>query len=191
MKCPRCQHENRPLAQFCEECADPLTEASPTAGLHPDPTTEAEALRQALNEALEQQTATAEILRAISARHRRTAAFDAIAASATRLCDATQGSVFRFDGALIHLGAHQGPDPAHYDALRRTFPIPPGRGSVTARAILTRAIVHTDVAEDPEHEYDALVRAGARRVLAVPMLRDGAPIGSITLSRDQERPFTD
>ena len=51
--------------------------------------------------------------------------------------------------------------------------------------------MHADVAQDPEHEYDALVRTRARRVLAVPMLHDGAPIGSITLSRDQGRPFTD
>ena len=151
-----------------------------------------EARNRDLTEALEQQTATGVILRVISSSPTDLQpTFDAIAASATRLCEAAQGGVFRFDGTLIHLVAHHGPDPAHHDALRRTFPIPPGRGSVTARAILTRAVVHTNVAEDEEHEYDALVRSGANTVLAVPMLRDGAPIGSITLSRDHGRPFTD
>ena len=143
-------------------------------------------------EALEQQTATSEILRVISSSPTDVQpTFDAIAVSATRLCEAVQGSVFRFDGTLSHLAAHYGHDPALLDALRRTFPIPPLRGSITARAILTQSVVHIDSAEDPEHEYGALVRTGARTVLAVPMLRDGAPIGAITVTRNEGRPFSD
>jgi hypothetical protein len=66
MQCPRCQHENRPQAKFCEECASPFNRASPTAQSHTDPKSEVESLRRALSEALEQQTATAEILNVIS-----------------------------------------------------------------------------------------------------------------------------
>ena len=62
MHCPRCQHENRPQAKFCEECTGPLKEASPTARSNTDPKSEVESLRQALTEAVEQQTATAELL---------------------------------------------------------------------------------------------------------------------------------
>jgi GAF domain-containing protein len=145
-----------------------------------------------VTEALEQQTATSEILRVISSSPTDVQpTFDAIAVSATQLCEAVQGSVFRFDGTLIHLAAHYGHDPALLNALRRTFPIPPLRGSITARAILTKSVVHIDSAEDPEHEYGALVRTGARTLLAVPMLRDGAPIGAITVTRNEGRPFSD
>jgi GAF domain-containing protein len=145
-----------------------------------------------VTEALEQQTATSEILRVISSSPTDVQpTFDAIAASATRLCEAVQGSVFRFDGTLIHLAAHYGHDPALLDALRRMFPIPPRRGSITARAILTQTVVHVDLAEDPEHEYGALARTGTRAALAVPMLRDGAPIGAITVTRNEGQPFSD
>jgi hypothetical protein len=66
MRCPRCQHENRPQARFCEECASPLKPASPTVQAGADPNSEVESLRRALTESLEQQTATAEILRVCS-----------------------------------------------------------------------------------------------------------------------------
>ena len=58
MPCPRCQHENRPQAKFCEECASPLNVASSTARSYADLKSEVESLRRALTEALEQQTAT-------------------------------------------------------------------------------------------------------------------------------------
>jgi two-component system, NtrC family, sensor kinase len=63
---------------------------------------------------------------------------------------------------------------------------------VTARAILTRAVVHIpDIAEDPEYGQSAVVRAGFRSVLSVPMLRDGQPVGAITVSRRGVKPFSD
>jgi ribosomal protein L34E len=61
MPCPRCQHENRPQAKFCEECAGPLKGVSPTARSYADLKTEVERIARALAEALEQQTATANI----------------------------------------------------------------------------------------------------------------------------------
>ena len=98
MHCPRCQHENRPQAKFCEECAGPLTAASPTAQSDADLQGEVENLRRALSEALDQQTATGEILRVISSSPTDVQpVFDAIVKSAVRLCSAFIGDVYRFE----------------------------------------------------------------------------------------------
>jgi GAF domain-containing protein len=140
-------------------------------------------------EALEKQTATAEILRVISRSPTDLQpTFDAIAASAATLCGAT-GSVFRFDGSLIHFAAHYGWTPEELGAVHDLFPLPPGRGSVTARAILTRAVAHVpDLAVDPEL-HPSLVQSGFKAGLSVPMLRDGQPIGAITVTRHEAEPF--
>ncbi len=137
-----------------------------------------------LSEAQEQQAATSEILGIIS-RSPTTVqpTFDAIAASATTLCDAATAGVFRFDGQLIHLVAHHDWTEAELEAVRRSFPIPPGRGSVTARAIQTREIVHVaDAAAEPEYVPVDILQAGFRTTLSLPMRRDGEPIGAITRS---------
>jgi signal transduction histidine kinase len=155
--------------------------------------TELQSRNSELTESLEQQTATSEVLQVISRSPSDVEpTFEVIAASAARLCEAVEGTVFRFDGALIHIAAHCGGVPDQTAALRRVFPIPPGRGSVTARAILTRALVHVpDLVADPEHEYSALVTEGFRTVLSVPMLRNADPIGAITVRRQNVRPFSD
>jgi GAF domain-containing protein len=142
-------------------------------------------------EALEHQTATAEILRVISSSPTDVRpTFDAIAASARTLCGAASGAVFRFDGSLIHFAAHYGWTPEELDAVHDLFPLPPGRGSVTARAILTRAVAHVpDLAVDPEL-HPSLVRSGFKTGLSVPMLRDGDPIGAITVTRHEAEPFS-
>ena len=96
-----------------------------------------------VTESLEQQTATAEILRVISSSPTDVQpVFDAIASSAVTLCEALNGAVFRFDGSLIHLVAHHNYSSDELEAIRHFFPIPPGRGSVTARAIVTGAVAY-------------------------------------------------
>ncbi|HEY1433076.1 MAG TPA: PAS-domain containing protein, partial [Stellaceae bacterium] len=145
-----------------------------------------------LSEALDRQTATAEVLRVISGSPTDVRpTFNAIAESATTVCGAASGGVFRFDGSLIHFVAHYGWGPDELDAVRRVFPIPPGRGSITARAILTRAVVHVaDIVADPEFAHPSITRTfGA--TLSVPMLRDGDPIGAITVTRHEVAPFSD
>ena len=118
--------------------------------------------------------------------------FDAIAAAATTLCAAENAGVFLFDGTLIHFAAHHRWTAEDLEAIRQTFPRPPGPGSVTARAILTRAVAHTaDISADPQYEVSRLVDAGFRAVLSVPMLRDGEPIGAINVTRREPIPFTD
>ena len=106
-----------------------------------------------------------------------------------RLCEANEGEVYRFDGRLIHMMAHHGGGSHAREALAQVFPTPPGRGTITGRAILTGTVVQADVATDPEHEYRD-VFGFFRTVLSVPMLRDGAPIGAISVSRREGRPFS-
>jgi signal transduction histidine kinase len=154
--------------------------------------TELEARNRDLTEALEQQTATAEILRVISSSPTDVQpVFEAIVRSAMPLCAAVMGGVFRFDGDLIHLVAQHGLTPERLDAMHREFPRPPDRGSTAGRAILTRGVVHIDIAEDPEYTAGALVEVGFRVALTVPMLRDGIPIGAISVTREEGEPFSD
>jgi GAF domain-containing protein len=150
-----------------------------------------EAKNADLSTALDQQTATSEILRVISASPTDVQpTFDAIAASAIRLCAAEEGTVFRFDGTLIHLAAHCGV--VQNDLVSRVFPRPAGPGSVTARAIQARSVVHVpDVRLDSDLEQSVLITLGFRTVLSVPILRDGDPIGAITVSRQRVAPFSD
>jgi GAF domain-containing protein len=144
-------------------------------------------------EALEQQTATAEVLRVISSSPADVQpTFDAIATAGVKLCDAANGVVFRFDGSLIHFAAQHGLTTAQFDTLQNTFPLAPSRNSMTARAILTREVVHVpDVAADPEFAHPSLIEAGLRGCVSVPMLRDGEAIGAITITTREIRPFTD
>jgi len=187
MQCPRCQHANPSHAKFCMECGTPL---SPHKAGSPQASYEDQ--ERALSEALEQQTATSEILRVISRSPNDVQpVFDSIAASALRLCDAKLCTTFTFDGELIHLVASHHVTEEGAAAYRDAYPSRPGRASGTHRAILTRTIVHIpDIREDPEYELRALARANDYGcVLAVPMLRDGHPVGVITVGREAARPF--
>ena len=141
-------------------------------------------------EALEKQTATAEILSVISSSPTDVQpTFEAIAARAAILCEADNAAVFRFDGALIHYGAMCGVTEAEREPIREVFPLPPGRSSATTRAIDSRAVVHIpDTGADPE--YVTGLRAFGT-ALSVPMLRDGVPLGAITVTRLHVEPFSD
>ena len=76
--------------------------------------------------------------------------------------------------------------------MQHSFPAPLDRGTASGRAILERGVVHIrDIAADPEYSAHSLVKTGLRSVLSVPMLRNGEPIGSINVSRDAVRPFSE
>jgi GAF domain-containing protein/anti-sigma regulatory factor (Ser/Thr protein kinase) len=154
--------------------------------------TELEARNRDLTEALEQQTATAEILRVISRSPTDVQpVFDTIVGSAVRLCDGLYGTAHRFDGELVHLTAHHDCPPDALEALRRAFPMRPTRHMMSGRAILTRAVVHVeDVLTDPEYARHVGRAGGFRGVLAVPMLREGDPIGAIVVIRAEPGPFS-
>jgi two-component system, NtrC family, sensor kinase len=146
-----------------------------------------------LTEALEQQTATSEILRVISRSQIAVQpVFDTIVASAVRLCRAHIGSVFQFDGAMLHLVAHHNFTPEMLDAIKSLHPRPPQRDMVSGRAILSRAVVQIeDVLADREYHRDVAVATSWRSMVAVPMLREGEPIGAIVINRVEPGAFAD
>jgi GAF domain-containing protein len=151
-------------------------------------------LENSLAEALDQQAATSEILRVISRSPTDVQpVFDTIAKSAARLCDAQFCHVFRFDGKLIHFEAHHGLAPEGEEAARRAYPMAPGQGSAAARSILNGAVAHIpDVHADPDYAHRAHATIMTfRSIVAVPMLRDGVPIGSIAVARTQAGLFPD
>ena len=153
--------------------------------------TELEASNRELTTALDTQTATADILRVISRSQTDVQpVFDAIVASATRLCEADLSGLYLFDGKLIHFAAQHGRTAEEITAAREAFPQPLGQASVSARAILDATVVQVpDVREDSE--MAASLRALFRTVMAVPMLRDGRPVGTITVARRVVRTFSD
>src|SRR5499427_727297 len=107
--------------------------------------TELQAKNASLTEALEQQTATSEILRVISSSPTDVQpVFDAIARSATRLCDGFLSGVYRFDGALIHLAAHHNWTDEALAVARRVYPRPPGSDTQVAQAILNNVVVQVE-----------------------------------------------
>jgi GAF domain-containing protein/CheY-like chemotaxis protein len=155
--------------------------------------TELQAKNASLTEALDQQTATSEILRVISRSPRDVQpVFDAIVQSGTKLCDAAWAAAFRFDGRVQTFVAHHNATPAEVEGLRELYPRAPTRGAASGRAIIDRGIVHIpDIREDPEYTSPVRRAVGWRTVLAVPMLRDGEPIGALGLWRRDVRPFTE
>ena len=145
-----------------------------------------------LTEALEQQTATSNILRVISQSPTDVQpVFDTIAVAALKLCNASSAVVTRFDGELIRLAALANVSTEGADSLRRRYPRPPGRDTANARAILTRTVVAIpDVLEDVDYEIGAGATAAPfRGIVAVPLLRDGSPIGAISIARAEPGPF--
>jgi GAF domain-containing protein len=156
------------------------------------PLKEAQATTQQLQESLEYQMATSEILHIISSSpNDAQPVFDTIARSTARLCKAQFCYVFRFDGKLIHFAAQHGLAPKGVEALRRVYPIVPGRVSAAARSILSGTVeeipdIHAD--RDYEHGHTAKIMA-YRSIVAVPMLKDGRPIGTIVMARSQTGVF--
>ena len=188
MRCPRCQHENRPQAKFCEECGTPLT-AIPSG----PPAPSYAQLTSALGEALEQQTATGEILRVISSSPTDIQpVFDTIVRSAVRLCDGLYGFVGRFDGEQIHIAAHYNYTPEALRVVQQMYPIRPTREQASGRVILSGAVVHIeDVMEDPEYAHKLAQAGGWRGLIGVPLLRERAPVGMIIVMRERPGRFSD
>jgi signal transduction histidine kinase/DNA-binding response OmpR family regulator len=147
-----------------------------------------------VTEALEQQTATSQILQVISGSPTDTRpVFETIAQSARRLCEADSAGLLMYDGELIRIEALDNANPERSDALRRAYPMPANQGHATGRAIRTGQPVHIpDVRQDPDYALPGVRGADLRSVLSVPMLRDGIPIGAITVHTWADpRPFSD
>jgi GAF domain-containing protein len=146
-----------------------------------------------LRESLQQQTATADVLKVISrSTFNLQPVLEALTESATRLCGATRGHIFQFDGEFLRFAAAYGASPEFTDYLK-THLRRPGPGSVARKAALERRTIHVrDVLQEPGYELAELIKQqDYRTVLAVPMLREGALRGVITILKNEVEPFTD
>jgi GAF domain-containing protein len=189
MQCPRCQQGNPREANFCLNCATRLKGPSPA---DPGVNDEVAGLRRALSEALEQQTATAGILRVISSSPTDVRpVFDAIAETAARLCESFDAAIYRPDGDRLVLVAHHGAIPL---GPIGDFSIPFVRGTVAGQSMLSGRTVHvsdvqTEGDEFPQSSQHAR-QLGFRTILCVPLMREGVAIGSFSLRRTEVQLFT-
>ena len=149
-----------------------------------------------LSEALEQQTATSEVLRVISeSPGDEKPVFEAILENATRLCGADFGNVVRYDGRMFHPAAALNLPPALAEFLQQRGPFVPATDSPLDRARRTKQVVSIadDSAELPTGAVE-LTRSqlgGARSFIGVPLLKDDVLLGGIALYRREVRRFTD
>jgi two-component system, NtrC family, sensor kinase len=147
-----------------------------------------------LDEALQQQIATSEVLSII----RRSPvdaqpAFDAIVQSAARLCGAIFGTVYLYDNDRLRIVAHSNFTPEATSKLHDLQQLKrPERSHLAGRAILDCALIHVpDVLVDPEYSRELALAGGWRAVLAIPLLRDGKPVGALSVAKAEATPFSD
>jgi two-component system, NtrC family, sensor kinase len=144
-----------------------------------------------LRESLQQQTATADVLKVISrSTFDLQTVLSTLVQSAARLCDAEQNAIFLRDGNVYRIAARHGLPP-ELEEYAKQHPISPGRNTLTGRVALESKVVHIpDVLADPEYNYGAQPLGDYRAMLGVPLLREGSCIGVMTITRKRPQPFT-
>jgi two-component system, NtrC family, sensor kinase len=154
-----------------------------------------ESRERELAELSQQQTATSKILEVIaSSPTDLQPVLDAVAESATRLCEANDARILRIDGDFLRLVASYGSMPVA--PIVREQGVTLNRGAVAGRAVIDRRVIHVhDLAAEPDTEFPDSKRyqqiTGYRTILAVPLLREGLPIGAIVMRRLEVCPFSE
>jgi signal transduction histidine kinase len=146
-----------------------------------------------LSESLQQQTATADVLKVISrSTFDLQTVLNTLVESACRLCEGDGSSLWRPDGDVFKVVATFRRSAAHVEQMKR-ISIRPGRDTCTGRVLLERQTVHIrDCQADPEYNVPDVLRiTGNRAMLGVPLLRQGIPIGVLLITRSIAQPFTD
>ena len=151
-------------------------------------------LNQTLEQSLQQQTATADVLKVISrSTFDLQTVLNTLTESAASLCEADMAAMIRQDedGEGFHYATNY-EFPPDWQEFVRTVRFAPGRESIVGQSLLERAVVHVDdVLVDTQYLFAAQARkAGLRTIVAVPMVRNGSPIGTLVLTRKNVRPFT-
>jgi GAF domain-containing protein len=153
---------------------------------------EVQARTRELSEALEHQTATSEVLNVITRSPNAQPVFDAIVQSAARLCEAMFSLVVLYDGGLLRLAATHNFTPEVINELFQTYPKRPDRSVLAGRAVLDGRIAHVpDLLADREYSQQLALAGKWRAALAVPMLRDGKPVGAISVGKAEPIPFSE
>jgi GAF domain-containing protein len=145
-----------------------------------------------LSEALQQQTATADVLKVISrSTFDLRTVLDTLLRSAGHLCDADQGTITQRKGDSFYRSVAYGFSDDFLEYVKNT-PVEAARNTGTGRALVEGRIVHIpDVHNDPEFDWPEAVKLGGfRTMIGVPMLREGVPVGVLTLTRKDIRPFS-
>ena len=154
---------------------------------------EVQARTEDLRESLQQQTATADVLKVISrSTFDLQTVLQTLVESAAKLCDAEKATITRQKDGVLFRGEFYGFSEEFMDYVRNV-PVVPDRGSATARALLEGVVVHIpDVQADPDYTFNEAQKLGDfRTIIGVPMLREGKAIGVIVMTRSEVRPFTD
>ena len=153
---------------------------------------EVQARTRDLTESLQQQTATADVLKVISrSTFDLQTVLQTLVESAARLCNADKAVITRQKGEVFYRAESFGFSSEFMDYVRDT-PVEPERGTASGRALLEGRAVHIpDIHSDPEYTFEAEKFDAYRTILGIPMLREGVPIGVLALTRSEVRPFTD